>query len=285
MLVKRVLVAVSIYLSLFLAYMPAGRLIAGVELLSVKYVPCRFRCNQLTAVIMDAHNAYLTFALLHCFNKMFPVRKEFSDDDVPIPTGVYRLSDAGMEKISNVSYPGAVSGITTSGIATTTTVARTITTVATAATWTTGTMVASSATALRPAVPFHQKHSNDPPRKVTGLCGPHINTNHTTDARGTVSVSKLITVVPSTFPASPAILPTGSSFAPVRRGATVALAVQRSATTTAAVQHSATVTPAVQRSAVLLVTFIDTKLPTLTLFEVSHSLFNLSFYSHVNNVV
>ncbi|XP_041767545.1 platelet binding protein GspB-like [Anopheles merus] len=41
----------------------------------------------------------------------------------------------------------------------------------------------------------------------------------------------------------------GSSFAPVRQGATCASAVQRSATTTAAVQRSATTTAAVQRSA------------------------------------
>uniref|UniRef100_A0A8W7PB19 Uncharacterized protein n=1 Tax=Anopheles coluzzii TaxID=1518534 RepID=A0A8W7PB19_ANOCL len=82
-----------------------------------------------------------------------------------------------------------------------------------------------------------------------GLRGPHINTNHTTDVRDAVSVSELTTVVPSTFPASPAILTTGSSFAPVRRGATFASAVQRSATTTAAVQRSTTATSAVQRSA------------------------------------
>ena len=197
---------------------------------------------------MEVHKPYFTFALLHCFKKMFPVRKESSDDDVPIPTGVYRLSDAGMEKMSNVSYPGAVSGITTSGIVITTTVARTITTVATAATcgtstWATSTMVAStvqSATALRPAVPFYQEHSNGAPRKVIGLRGPHINTNHTTDVRDTVSVSEPITIVPPTFPASPAILPTGSSFAPVWRGATVASAEQRSATATTAVQRSAT---------------------------------------------
>ena len=162
-----------------------------------------------------------------------------------------------MKKISNISYPGAVSEITTSGIATTTTVARTITTVAKAATcgtltWATSTMVASSvqrATALRPAVPFHLEHSNGPPRKIMGLRGPHINTNHTTDVRDAVSVSELTTVVPSTFPAFPAILTTGSSFAPVRRGATFASAVQRSATTTAAVQRSTTATSAVQRSA------------------------------------
>uniref|UniRef100_A0A6E8W845 Uncharacterized protein n=1 Tax=Anopheles coluzzii TaxID=1518534 RepID=A0A6E8W845_ANOCL len=123
--------------------------------------------------------------------------------------------------MSNVSYPGAVSG--TSGIATTTAVARTITTVATAATcgtstWPTSTMVAStvqSATALRPAVPLYQEHSNGAPRKVMGLCGPHINTNHTTDS------------------------------------ATVASAVKHSATSTAAVQRSATATAAVQRNAIV----------------------------------
>ncbi|EDO64852.1 AGAP012725-PA, partial [Anopheles gambiae str. PEST] len=146
--------------------------------------------------------------------------------------------------MSNVSYPGAVSGITTSGIVTTTTVARTITTVATAATcgtstWATSTMVAStvqSATALRPAVPFYQEHSNGAPRKVIGLRGPHINTNHTTDRGATVAS---------------AVKRSATTTAAVQRSATATAVVQRSATVASAVKHSATSTAAVQRNAIV----------------------------------